>query len=595
MTTAQITSIVILTAIFGLFILLVCLSKMNSLDGIKSKKCGDGQHGTARWATPEEIHKTYHFQRYEPKKWRKGENLPTKQGIILGSRKCGKNITALVDEGDVHSMMIGAPGVGKTASFLYPNLEYCCASGMSFLTTDTKGDLYRNYGAVAEDYYGYNVSIIDLRNPSKSDGFNMLYLVNRYMDEYLKNNCLSAKARAEKYSKIIAKTIVNPDGADKGQNAYFYESAEGILTAAVLLVAECCEPKKRHIVSVFKIIQELLAPSSVKGKNLFQLLCDKLPPEHKAKWFAGSALNTGDQAMMSVLSTALSRLNAFLDSELEQVLCFDTCIDAEKFCNTKSAIFLVLPEEDATKHFLVSLIVQQLYREILSVADENGGKLKNRVMMYLDEIGTLPPIQSAEMIFSASRSRRLGLVAIIQSLAQFERNYGKEGADIISDTCQNTIFGGFSPNSTTAERLSKNLGNQTVMTGTINRGKEKSSQLQMMSRPLMSPDELKTLPRFRFVVSKTTTHPMQTDLPLFFKWGISFDREYELTEHAGRVVEYADRQELEKKIQELYPNVKPLSAPLREVSPMPKKLPPDRRSWANKNQSKKVDKNESIS
>lgn len=142
------------------------------------------------------------------------------------------------------------------------------------------------------------------------------------------------------------------------------------------MIAEYCPPEKRHIISVFKLIQDLLAPSGVKGKNQFQLLMDKLPPDHKAKWFAGSALNTGDQAMASVMSTALSRLNAFLDSELEQILCFDTVIDAERFCNTKSAIFVVLPEEDATKYFMASLIVQQLYRELLAVADEQGGKLK---------------------------------------------------------------------------------------------------------------------------------------------------------------------------------------------------------------------------
>ena len=80
--------------------------------------------------------------------------------------------------------------------------------------------------------------------------------------------------------------------------------------------------------------------------------------------------------MASVMSTALSRLNAFLDSELEQLLCFDTEIDAEKFCNEKSAIFIVMPEEDPGKFFMVSLIIQQLYREILAVADENGGKLE---------------------------------------------------------------------------------------------------------------------------------------------------------------------------------------------------------------------------
>ena len=91
---------------------------------------------------------------------------------------------------------------------------------------------------------------------------------------------------------------------------------------------------------------------------------------------------------------------------MEQILCFETAIDAEKFCNEKSALFIVLPEEDLTKYFMVSLMIQQLYREILAVADENGGKLKNRVMLYCDELGTLPAIESLELIFSASRSRR---------------------------------------------------------------------------------------------------------------------------------------------------------------------------------------------
>jgi type IV secretion system protein VirD4 len=107
-----------------------------------------------------------------------------------------------VDTDDVHTLMIGASGVGKTAFFLYPNLEYACATGMSFLCTDTKGDLFRNYGAVARDYYGYNISVIDLRNPTRSDGNNLLHLVNKYMDEYRKDERnLAAKAKAEKYAK----------------------------------------------------------------------------------------------------------------------------------------------------------------------------------------------------------------------------------------------------------------------------------------------------------------------------------------------------------------------------------------------------------
>lgn len=534
------------------------LAHYYTLNGIKSRTVGDGQHGTARFATKKEIERTYKRIPFRPKAWRKGQEQPKEQGIILGSVGKKNEVTALVDTDDVHTLMIGASGVGKTAFFLYPNLEYACATGMSFLCTDTKGDLFRNYGAVARDYYGYNISVIDLRNPSRSDGNNLLHLVNKYMDEYRADeHNLAAKAKAEKYAKIISKTIINSSGdsANYGQNAFFYDAAEGLLTSVILLLAEFLPPddehpeERRHIISVFKMVQELLEPSNVRGKSQFQLLMAKLPPDHKAKWFAGAALNSSDQAMASVMSTVLSRLNAFLDSEMEQILCFDTAIDAEKFCNTKSAIFIVLPEEDLTKYFMVSLMIQQLYREILSVADEHGGKLPNRVVFYCDELGTIPPIESLQLIFSASRSRRLLMVPIIQSFGQLQKNYGKEGSEIIVDNCQCTIFGGFAPNSQTAEVLSKALGSRTVMSGSISRGKNDPSQsLQMMERPLMMPDELKSLPKGQFIVMKTGTHPMQTRLRLFLDWGITFDNVYEVSEKAERKVAYADKDELERRI-----------------------------------------------
>lgn len=544
---------------FGMLGLLSLLAHYYTLNGIKSKTVGDGQHGTARWSTKREIQTTYTSVPYDPEKWRQGEDLPTAQGLIVGWKKASffdklaPYGYALVDDDDIHCLMIGAAGVGKTANFLYPNLEYSCASGMSFITTDTKGDLYRNYAGIAKDYYGYQVSVIDLRNPTRSDGNNLLHLVNRYMDLYLAYpENLAYKARAEKYAKITAKTIISSGGFDSaaaGQNAFFYDAAEGLLTSVILLIAEYCEPKERHIVSVFKLIQDLLAPSGVKGRTLFQLLMAHLPDDHKAKWFAGAALNSAEQAMQSVLSTALSRLNAFLDSELEQILCFDTAIDAEKFCTEKSAVFLVMPEEDSTKYFIISLIVQQLYREILSVADEHGGKLPNRVMMFLDEIGTIPKIESAEMMFSASRSRRVSIVAIIQSFAQLEKNYGKEGAAIIIDNCQDTVFGGFAPNSDSAQILSKALGNQTVMSGSISRSKNDPSQsLQMIERPLMTPDELKSMPKGRFVVTKTGAYPMRTRLKLFLDWGIKFSKPYEITEQSARKVRYADRRKVEEEI-----------------------------------------------
>lgn len=542
---------------FAMFIIISTVGNYYSLNRIKDKTVGQGQHGTARWATKKEIRNTYKQVVFQPTEWRANpDSRPTEQGIVVGCKSHRGFTTALVDTGDVHALMIGAAGVGKTAYWLYPCIEYACATGMSFLSTDTKGDVVRNYGTIAEKYYGYNVSVIDLRNPTRSHGNNLLHLVNKYFDLYkLDPDCLSYKAKAEKYAKIISKTIISNgmDGASFGENSYFYDSAEGLLTATILLVAEFCKPEERHIVSVYKIIQELLAPSGQKGKNQFQQLMDLLPENHKAKWFAGAALNTSEQSMASVMSTALSRLNAFLDSELEQILCFDTEIDAERFCKEKSAIFIVMPEENPNTFFMVSLIIQQLYRETLAVADENGGKLKNRCVFFCDEFGTLPKIESAEMMFSASRSRRLQIVPIIQSFAQLEQNYGKEGADVIIDNTQLTIFGGFAPNSTSAEVLSKSLGSRTVMSGSVSKSKNDPSQsLQMIERPLMTPDELKSLPKGTFVVMKTGFYPMKVKLKLFFKWGIEFEEQYQISENGNREVHYANRSELFNNIIQTY-------------------------------------------
>ena len=565
----SVTPLIAVGVVIVLFsVLLSVLTSNYSLNGIKSKTVGDGQHGTARWATTQEIKKSYASVPFDVASWRAGKNLPEVQGLILGSTQRGKQLDALVDRDDVHCLMIGASGVGKTAFFLYPNLEFACASGMSYLVLDTKGDLARNYCTIAKKYYGYNVSVIDLRNPTRSDGSNLLTLINRYMDiarEHPDN--LAARAKAEKYAKILAKTIVNPGGddQDRGQNAFFYDAAEGLLTSVILLLAEYVPPdsaghEKRHIVSVFKLVQELLAPSGQGKKTGFQVLMDNLPSTHKARWFAGAALNTSEQGMASVMSTVLSRLNAFLDSELEQVLCFDSAIDAEHFAAEKSAIFLVLPEEDNTKNFMAGLMIQNLSRELFSVADEHGGKLQNRVVFYCDELGTMPPFDILPL-FSAGRSRKLTLVPIIQSLAQLEKNYGKEGAKIIGDNCQDTIFGGFAPNSQTAETLSKALGSRTVLTGSISKGKDSNSQsLQMAERALLSPDELKSLPKGEFVVMKTGTHPMRTKLQLYFKWGIKFEEPYQTPERAQREVYYAGKEELLMNIKKsLYSQPQPVT------------------------------------
>ena len=451
MTTTELLPLILLGG--GAFLLIgaaVHFTGVGSLNNIKSKTVGDGQHGTARWATKQEIQKTYRHIPFRPDLWRRGEDLPTAQGLVLGcvggrglkkpgklaekvrslwrgkgaprrkrpkQKPTAKPLWAIVDVDDIHCLMIGASGVGKTAFFLYPNLEYACASGMSFLALDTKGDLARNYGTIASRCYGYQVAVIDLRNPTRSDGYNLLTLINHYMDvcrEDEKN--LAARAKAEKYAKILAKTIVNPEGdaSNYGQNAFFYDAAEGLLTAVILLLAEYLPPtdkapqERRHIVSVFKLVQDLLAPSKTKGKTSFHILMDKLPDTHKARWFAGAALTTAEQSMNSVMSTVLSRLNAFLDTELEQVLCFDSAINAETYLAGAS------------------------YQELVEALQERGiaydeGKLwnKNMVARILEDkrySGTdrYPAILPEEQYRGAQERRRDRAVPVRKTPAQME-------------------------------------------------------------------------------------------------------------------------------------------------------------------------------
>ena len=176
------------------------------------------------------------------------------------------------------------------------------------------------------------------------------------------------------------------------------------------------------------------------------------------------------------------------------------------------------------------------------------------MIIYADELGTIPKIENLEMIFSAARSRKISIVAIIQSLSQLEKTYGREGAEIIGDNCQLTIFGGFAPNSKTAEVMSNNLGKQTVLSGSVSSGKgEKSQSLQMIERPLMTTDELKAMQKGSFIVMKTGCYPMRSRLKLFLEWGIHFEEPYIIEEQAARKVEYSNRKEIEYGILLTYP------------------------------------------
>lgn len=563
--------IVLFALLGGGLLALIIISEIRknySLNGIKRKTVGDGQYGTARWATNTEILQTTHRITYEPEQWRIGKNLPTEPGIIINLVQHGRKRTAYVDTTDNHVMMVSGPGGGKTTTFMYPNIEYALACGISFACTDSKGDILRMYGKLCEEYK-YTCMNINFRFPLTSDPYNFLMLVNKYTDQWKSSGNLAYKSRAERYAKSLARSIIRTKGFDGGgQNAYFYDSAEGVITAVILMVSQYCDREERHIVSVFKVLLELLKESKItaSGKDdskdgkkkstrtkLHEIL-DLLPDDDKIKWFAGSAPQTGGAQFSSVMTTAMSRLLSFIDSETEGIICHDTKVTIEDICKKPVAIFITFPEEDETKHVLVSMLLTQLINEAITYADEYcNGKLDRRLYIFADEFGIFPYMSNIVGMFGSSRSRNVLLVPCIQSPAQLKITYGADGEKIIRDCCQTVIFGGFSPMSDTAVEFSRLLDTQTVASGSVsinNNGNSLSGNsnsgrsMSMISRPLMSPDELRVLPFGKWVVTRRSEHPFQANLPRYDQWGIHLDNPYTSVQRSRSSASYASCDEL---------------------------------------------------
>lgn len=544
----------------------------NDINKIKRKTVGDNQYGSQRWATKAEKSRAFVRVKYEPQLWRKGISLPTIEGYIVDFEITKRGAFALVDTSDSHVFNCAGPGGGKTTTLLYAQIEYALACGMSFINTDSKGDILRMFAPIAEECYGYKNLVLNFKNPSTSDPFNMIQLINKYTDIYKNTGDLSAKAAAERYSRALAEGLVNADNFGAGQNTYFYEAAEGVITSIIQLVAEFLPDNERHIVTVFTIIQQLMREgknpnAATKGKvpySKFMELMDKLPNDHKAKWSAGAALNPGgnrdSNTFASVMQTAMSRLLSFIDSESEQIVCFNSPIDIEYICSQKAAVFIVFSEADKTKHKLVSMILSQLYSEALKYVELNHAdtnRLPRRLYFYEDEFGIYPKQSNVTGILAGSRSYNILLSLFVQSIHQPTEKYGRDGVQNILSCCQLAFGGGFAPMTDDADMFSKTLGSQTISTGSVTNssgkhGDGRSRNISMTKRDIMLPDELKRLPFGKWVCVKKSFHPFISNMPRYADIGITPGSPYIASKNDLERVYYGDADHLIGMIAEKY-------------------------------------------
>lgn len=306
---------------------------------------------------------------------------------------------------------------------------------------------------------------------------------------------------------------------------YFNETARGLITGLVLLVSQYGQDGERHIVSVFNLIVELAGADNPEKGNTVQKsrLAAMLEgvTDRRIKGYISTTTSADIRTTLNIVSSALSKLLKFVDAELEQLICtHDNDLDAERFIERPTAIFLIAPDENETRHFLASLFVRFLTDDLIALAERQGGHCPRPFYYFLDEFGNFPAIPGVTSLFSAIRSRGGRILVAVQSYSQFLLKYDKNVTEIIKDNCQILLNTFVSPSAQdTATSISKMLGDETILTGSSSRsdGKTTSSH-QLMGRPLMSPAQMVRIQRDTWIVEKAGYAPMKTHLEGYWKY-----------------------------------------------------------------------------
>ena len=493
------------------------------LDSIKDVRVGHGQHGDARFMTLDEANEAYPLIRPGEEK---------KPGFLVGL----EDDSWRVDSSDNNLLLLAPPGGGKTTAVYIPTIAYNArvnlntgGQGASLLIVDIKGALYQQTAAELQRC-GYRTPVLDMRNVYTSYRYNIMADVNEAIDAYKAAGSPKRKAmyygRAERYAKIAADAIV--DSSERTTHSegseYFTETAKGLIVGLILMVATYAPPDARHIISVFELVAEYgvqMEDAEQPTRTRLTLLVEQMSNKRIRNYTSGST-GADIRTILNIASSALAKMVKFVDAEFEQLICGQSPeLTATEFVRSPTALFLICPDENPTRHFLASLFIRTFTNNLIELAESYpGGRLPRDFLYLIDEFGNFPPIKGVVSLFSAIRSRGGRVMIALQSYAQLQNSYSREVADIIRDTCQMLMFSFVAPSAEgTATTLSKMLGNETVQTGgtSVSRGITTSSY-QMVGRPLVSADQLVTMDRGIFILMKGGLPPYQGRLKGYWEY-----------------------------------------------------------------------------
>lgn len=483
-----------------IFLLISMFFLIKSLDILSNNKkyMRGEEYGSSRWATSKEK------QKYKDRKEQKNLILAEDIRLSLNGRKIKRNANVCV---------VGASGTGKSRYVVKPNLMQL---NTSYVITDPKGELFKETGKMFLNHK-YKVKVFNLKDIS----------------ETMKYNPFKYFYKIEDIFSFIKMLIENTDNGAKG-NDPFWEKAETLLLQAIMIYLYEERPKhEQTLPNVIKLLRTAkIAEDEEKGAvNPLDIIFSDLEKE-KGETFAVKQYKDfkagSRKTLKTVLMCALTRL-AFVDIPTIENMLSDDELEIEKLGQEKTALFVIIPDNESSFNFLVSILYNQMFKVLVNIADKKT--LKIPIQYVLDEIANIGQIPNFEKVMGTIRSRKMSAMIFLQSISQLENMYKNTWKSIV-DNCNSTLFLG---GDESAEWMSKKLGKRTIDSTTTNqsRGRNRSTSENnvILGRELMTAEEITRMPDEDCICKIRGSYPMYsrkydiTKHPLYSELGDAFDPE----------------------------------------------------------------------
>ncbi len=420
--------------------------------------------------------------------------LSKNKGIILAQN----NYLPTDKRGNVNVLVVGGSGSGKSASYSIPNAYQMLGS---YVFTDPKGELYdKTAGFLRQN--GYEIKVLNLVNPTNSDGYNPLMHISSEIDV-----------------DVVANTIVKGQSAEGGKSdPYWDDMAEMLLKALIYYLMAVRPEEEQNLASCSELVR---AANNNGGSNLLTELINQLPYDHPARMYYKSIEIAPEKTYGSILSSLQSKLGKFDSKEIAEVTSTDT-INFEEIGSKKTAVYVISSDTHKAYDFLLTIFFSQMIQQLYDFADKNGGRLKVPTFFILDEFANIGQIPDFDKKISTSRSRGISFSVILQNLDQLEAVYEKSYETIMGN-CDTHVFLG-SNSYKTVEYFSKALGEKTISRDSLSINRDKhfhrqgySDSDQVLARALMTPDELRRMDNDLCIIYEKGIKPVKARKYYYFE------------------------------------------------------------------------------